>query len=83
MTHDGRVAIQLGIPERGETTKTGPRQGVLIDFERTKRFLRERKALPISVLPFPRKRSEGESKVRGKPTTFPIFRSLKGKGRKG
>jgi hypothetical protein len=36
------VAIQLGIPERGETTKTGTRQGVRPDYELTTRLLRRR-----------------------------------------
>ena len=34
-----KMGIQLGVPERGETTKTGTRQGVLPDFSLTKAII--------------------------------------------
>ena len=38
----GEWAIQLGVAERGESTKTGVRQGVRPDFELTKQILANR-----------------------------------------
>ena len=39
----GNVSVTLGVPERGESTKTGVRQGVVADYDKTKDFLRGRK----------------------------------------
>ena len=42
--NEGVVAIKLGVPERNERTKTGVRQGVLIDRPHVADLLRARKA---------------------------------------
>ena len=41
---DGAVAIRLGILARGEQTKTGPNQGVVVATEHVRALLRRRKA---------------------------------------
>jgi hypothetical protein len=40
-----QAAVSLGVVGRGETTKGGPRQGVVVDFPSTAEILRKRKAM--------------------------------------